>query len=75
MRDAPSVRCAVRLAAPGDEVITEFDQWKTPAGHWIVIIKSDRDFQPMFNPGPHIWYETDGTGEKGLAHQIKASMR
>lgn len=56
--------------------ITEFDMFKTPAGHWIVLIRSTSDFDYTgYNPGPRIWYETDGTGEAGLAHQIRASMR
>lgn len=56
------------------EGIVEFDQFKTPSGSWVILIRTkggpswDRD-------RPYIWYETDGTGEAGLARIVKAAMR
>lgn len=56
-------------------MITAFDQWKTPSGHWVVIIHTKDNMPHPYNNRPYGWWEADGEGEKGLARQIRAASR
>lgn len=55
-------------------MITQFDQFKTFAGNWVIIVRTTRDNQ-QYASGPYIWYETDGGGEAHLKAIVKRAMR
>lgn len=62
-------------------MITEFDQFKTFNGDWVIIIRHDTDFD-QYSSGPSVWYETDGgsepwpdiPGRERLVHLVEGGL-